>query len=109
MSYVVNLELFESDTKAREYPVAPERSGSPVDFANFPTFLSNMRQAFQNAGHNYGVTITLPSSYWYMRNFDIKRLDPQVDWFNMMTYDIHGTWDASDVYIGPYVKAHTNR
>ena len=81
--------------KAREYPVAPERSGRPEDYANFPTFLSNMRRAFHNAGHSYGITITLPSSYWYLKNFDIKRLEGVVDWLNIMTYDIHGTWDAT--------------
>ena len=28
-----------------EYPVAPERSGSPADFANYPTFLTNLKSA----------------------------------------------------------------
>jgi chitinase len=25
-----------------------------------------------------------------------------------MTYDLFGTWDQQDVYIGPYVYAHSN-
>jgi chitinase len=28
-----------------EYPVAPERSGNPSDFANYPTFLANLKSA----------------------------------------------------------------
>lgn len=28
-----------------EYPVAPERSGNPADFANYPTFLTNLKSA----------------------------------------------------------------
>lgn len=91
-----------------EYPGADDRSGRPEDFANYPTFLRNMRNAFHAAGHNYGVSITAPSSFWYLRNFDVVALEQEVDWFNMMMYDLHGTWDSTDVWEGPYVKAHTN-
>ncbi|KAH8800155.1 hypothetical protein F5884DRAFT_904862 [Xylogone sp. PMI_703] len=95
-----------------EYPVAPERSGRPEDLANYPTFLANIRSAFASAGHNWGLSITLPSSFWYLQNFDIVKLEPIVDWFNMMEYDLHGTWDSTDVWIGrvtlAYVNAHTN-
>ncbi|KAH8892941.1 glycoside hydrolase [Thozetella sp. PMI_491] len=69
-----------------EYPVAPERSGRPEDFANYPILLQNLRSAFNTAGHSYGLSITLPSSFWYLQNFDIVKLEPIVDWFNMMAY-----------------------
>lgn len=29
-----------------------------------------------------------PASYWYLRGFDIIKLEPYVDWYNIMTYDI---------------------
>lgn len=91
-----------------EYPVAPERSGKPADFQNYVSFLKNLKAALATNGKQYGLTITIPSSYWYMRNFDIKALEPVVDWFNVMTYDLHGTWDSTDPYIGAVVNAHTN-
>ncbi|KAL1869089.1 hypothetical protein VTK73DRAFT_3367 [Phialemonium thermophilum] len=91
-----------------EYPVAPERSGRPEDFDNYPRWLSNLRSAFSASGHNFGLSITLPSSFWYLQNFDIVKLEPIVDWFNMMEYDLHGTWDSTDVWIGAFVNAHTN-
>ncbi len=68
----------------REYPVAPERSGRPEDYTNLPIFLKNLKAAFQSTGHSYGLSITLPSSFWYMQHFDIVKLAPIVDWFNMM-------------------------
>jgi chitinase len=43
-----------------------------------------------------------------MQNLDIKSMEPLVDWFNVMSYDLHGTWDSTDPYIGAYVNAHTN-
>lgn len=73
-----------------EYPVAPERSGKLADFANYVSFIKNLKNALGSGGHKYGLTLTLPSSYWYMQNFDIKALEPTVDWFNLMSYDLHG-------------------
>lgn len=35
-------------------------------------------------------------------------MEPIVDWFNVMTYDLHGTWDAGVKSIGNIVQAHTN-
>jgi len=75
-----------------EYPVASDRSGKPADFANYVSFLKNLKNALGSDGHKYGLRITLPSSYWYMQNFDIKSIESNVDWFNVMTYDLHGTW-----------------
>lgn len=89
-----------------EYPVAPERSGRTQDFTDYPAFLKALRSALNVGG--YGLSITIPSSYWYMRNFDIVNIEPSIDWFNIMTYDLHGTWDAGDPYIGDVALAHTN-
>ena len=85
----------ETYLKDREYPVAPERSGNPQDYANYVSFLRNLRQALGSNGHKYGLTITIPSSYWYMQNFDIVAIEKNIDWFNVMTYDLHGTWDST--------------
>ncbi|KAK6526922.1 hypothetical protein TWF281_010118 [Arthrobotrys megalospora] len=91
-----------------EYPVAPERSGRPADRANFVTMLRNMRAAFQRAGRNYGITITIPASFWYLQHFDIVNIEKVVDWINVMSYDLRGEWDKENVWTGPYIGAHTN-
>lgn len=46
--------------------------------------------------------------YWYLQHFDVAGMEPFVDWFNVMTYDIHGVWDSSNRFTGPYVRPHTN-
>ncbi|KAL6237121.1 glycosyl hydrolases family 18-domain-containing protein [Aspergillus navahoensis] len=88
-----------------EYPVAADRGGNAADFDNYVTFVKELRAA---CGTAYGITVTLPSSYWYMQNFDIVNLEPYLDWFNIMTYDIHGTWDGNNPYTKAVVQAHTN-
>jgi chitinase len=88
--------------------VAPERSGNVADYGNYVSFLKNLKAALTASGHDYGLSITIPASYWYLQNFDIVNIEPIVDWFNMMTYDLHGVWDSTDVWIGAIVQAHTN-
>ena len=52
----------ETYLKDREYPVAPERSGNTQDYANYVSFLGNLRQALGSNGHKYGLTITIPQA-----------------------------------------------
>lgn len=108
-----------------EYPVAEDRGGRPEDKKNFVSLIRTIRVFFDVTGRNYGITFTTPASYWYLRHFDVLgMLESGAEWTNMMTYDLHGVWDAENSYfpsliliylapdlhrwIGPVVGAHTN-
>ncbi|CZT06465.1 uncharacterized protein RAG0_12166 [Rhynchosporium agropyri] len=84
---------------------AEDRGGMPEDTANFVLLCKDIKQAF---GTKFGYSITLPASYWYLQHFDLAGMQPYVDWFNMMTYDMHGVWDAASKFVGAYVAPHTN-
>ncbi|RYP16400.1 hypothetical protein DL767_010189 [Monosporascus sp. MG133] len=43
-----------------------------------------------------------------LQHFDIQNLERSVDWFNITSYDIHGSWDIDDRFAGPFVNSHTN-
>lgn len=88
-----------------EYPSASERGGKPADKGNLALFTQEIRAAF---GTKYGLSITLPASYFYMKNFDLAGMQEHVDFFNIMTYDMHGIWDKDTVGAGPYILPHTN-
>ncbi|KAF9891872.1 hypothetical protein FE257_003357 [Aspergillus nanangensis] len=88
-----------------EYPGADDRGGVPDNTANFVALLRDMKNAVQG---RYGISVTLPASYWYLRWFDLQAMQQHVDFFNIMTYDIHGVWDASNKNPGPYVRPHSN-
>ena len=64
-----------TNSKTREYPEADDRGGVPADFKNFVSFLAN----FKSALGSYGLSITLPNSYWYLQHFDVVNLDKHVD------------------------------
>ncbi|THW73572.1 glycoside hydrolase [Aureobasidium pullulans] len=88
-----------------EYPQADDRGGASADTANYVALVKDMRTAF---GTKYGITVTLPTSYWYLQHFDLTNMQASVDWFNVMSYDLHGVWDAESKNIGPYIAPHTN-
>ncbi|KAF4165991.1 hypothetical protein CNMCM6936_007188 [Aspergillus lentulus] len=100
-----------------EYPVDVDRGGRPADFVNFPKFMANLKSALQGTSTGAEISLTLPTSYWYLQHFDIKELAKHVDYFNYMSYDLHGTWDKGmlqpyrpyrNKWTGEYLDAHTN-
>ncbi|KAL9118258.1 MAG: hypothetical protein Q9187_005199 [Circinaria calcarea] len=90
-----------------EYPGAPDRGGNKDDGKNFTQLLKELKDAIAGGPIKYIVSFTAPTSYWYLRHFDIKGSVEQVDWVNVMSYDLHGVWDANNP-IGSQVLAHTN-
>lgn len=90
-----------------EYPGAEDRGGSDADAANYVALLRELQAAIASSGTSYIVTFTAPTSYWYLRHFDLKNMEKYVDWINLMSYDLHGVWD-SDNPIGSQVLAHSN-
>ncbi|KAL9594308.1 MAG: hypothetical protein Q9219_007102 [cf. Caloplaca sp. 3 TL-2023] len=89
-----------------EYPGAPDRGGHEDDGKNFVTFLKELKDAIARQPTKYEVSFTVPTSYWYLRWFDLKAVD-HVDFVNVMSYDLHGIWDSTNP-IGSHVLAHTN-
>ncbi|KAL7501033.1 hypothetical protein ACHAWT_009188, partial [Skeletonema menzelii] len=79
-----------------EYPVT--RDGTPEDFVNYPLLIQEVRHQFTIAKETKGVDLLLtmavpvnPSKI--SDGYDLKSLSPNVDWYNLMAYDIHGHWD----------------
>ncbi|TPX21792.1 hypothetical protein DIZ76_015755 [Coccidioides immitis] len=91
-----------------EYPVDADRGGRPEDFGNFPKFMANLKKALKSTSGRDELSVTLPASYWYLQHFDLKKLSPHVDYFNIMSYDLHGTWDKGNKWTGNFLNAHTD-
>ncbi|KAG9078041.1 hypothetical protein FS749_010005 [Ceratobasidium sp. UAMH 11750] len=63
-----------------EYPVDDLRGGVAADKANLNSLVKEFRAAIDSSGAGYGLTITTPSSYYYLRHFDIAEIVKWVDW-----------------------------
>ncbi|KAK0116487.1 hypothetical protein ONS95_013501 [Cadophora gregata] len=77
-----------------EYPVESNRGGRPIDTANLNALIQEMRAAF---GTKFGISIALPSDYTYIQHFDVATLSQYIDFFNFMSYDLHGPWEVNTI------------
>ncbi|KAF2717775.1 glycoside hydrolase family 18 protein [Polychaeton citri CBS 116435] len=91
-----------------EYPGAPDRGGETQDTKGFVELVQTLRNTFEASPRgNYGLSFTIPTSYWYLRWFDVPGMLKYADWANLMAYDLHGIWDRNDP-IGSIIQGHTN-
>jgi chitinase len=80
--------LFPSTlTLSREYPGAPDRGGKVDDTENYVELLKTLRSSFDKSGRNLGLTFTAPSSFWYLRWFDLPGMMEYADWVNLVSID----------------------
>lgn len=91
-----------------EYPSADDRGGVPADADNYVVLVAELREAFNAENPAWTITVTLPTSYWYLRGFAVESMQKYVSWFNLMSYDLHGMWDHDNTWTGPYLMGHTN-
>ncbi|KAF2733512.1 hypothetical protein EJ04DRAFT_468282 [Polyplosphaeria fusca] len=92
-----------------EYPGAPDRGGHKEDTQNYVNLLETIHVIFEASASDFGLSFTAPTSYWYLRWFAIGQMYKYVNWINLMTYDLHGSWDSPQDQIGSFVYAHTNK
>ncbi len=91
-----------------EYPVSGGLSTNirrPEDKQNFTLLLKKLREKLdargQMDGKHYILTIAGASGSWYVNNVEIGSLHQYVEYANVMTYDIHGTWDTYTDFNAP--------
>lgn len=66
-----------------EWPVDPARGGRPGDTAGLVALVKEMRAAF---GTRYGISIAIPPDYAALRYFDLKAMEPSLDFIGFMSY-----------------------
>ncbi|MGJ7919016.1 glycosyl hydrolase family 18 protein [Neobacillus sp. LXY-4] len=84
-----------------EYPVAGGKTGNitrPEDKQNFTLLLKKIRETLdaQTAkdAKQYFLTIAGGAGKSYAANTELNLLHPYLDYVQLMTYDMHGSWDS---------------
>ncbi|QSZ35440.1 hypothetical protein DSL72_008310 [Monilinia vaccinii-corymbosi] len=86
-----------------------EFPASVDDRENFLQLVKEMRESFdQNyAGRNWGISVVLPPDIDSLQFFDPINLEPYTNFFNFMSYDLHGPWEANNPALGAFVRPQT--
>lgn len=91
-----------------EYATSMQGAGSPDDYwisdarrgllwEGYEELMRVLRVKLDEAaaedGTYYQLTVAAPSSGWLLRGQEVHQIVQYLDFVNMMTYDLHGTWN----------------
>ncbi|KAE8327990.1 hypothetical protein BDV39DRAFT_214550 [Aspergillus sergii] len=98
------------------YPGAPDipdiTPGSPEEGDNYLAFLQLLRSKLPS---EKSLSLAVPASYWYLKQYPVKDIAKYVDYFIYMTYDLHGQWDVDNkssmpgCQAGNCLRSHINK
>jgi chitinase len=84
-----------------EYPVSGGLSTNirrPEDKYNFTLLMQKVREKLDARevvdGKDYILSFAGAAGTWYLNNIESAKLVQYVDYANVMTYDLHGSWDS---------------
>ncbi|QLI83155.1 chitinase C-terminal domain-containing protein [Chitinibacter fontanus] len=96
-----------------EYPTTMENSGNPLDWsfatprqkglqAGYRELMRVLRDKLDTAavadGKYYQLTAAVPASGYLLRGMESYQVTKYLDFVNVMSYDLHGTWNE---FVGP--------
>ncbi len=75
-----------------------ESPGDSADYRNFPLLVKAIRDASTAAGKQILITVTNSVDIGTLSaGFNLAALSTQLDFFNIMAYDINGPWNEPPV------------
>ena len=71
-----------------------EQPFSITEKNDLTSFIIELRQAFDDIYPDWIISMAVPVSDWAGQYYDFDQLKQSVEFFNAMTYDIHGSWTS---------------
>ena len=100
VEFLTTYTMFDGIDFDWEYPGGgglESNSVSPNDGANYALLLENVRAKLDGleaqTGRTYEISVASPGGVDKIANFNLEGLTPSVDFYNVMAYDFHGTWE----------------
>jgi chitinase len=94
-----------------EYPVSGGETGNierPEDKQNFTLLLKALREALNvqssKDGKQYLLSIAAGAGKTHAGNLELNSIHQYVDYIQLMTYDIHGSWDSITGFNAPLYR-----
>ena len=95
-----------------EYPT--QRNSPPEDKQRFTALCNEMKRAFNQEAYmtrqrRLQLSVAIPAAPYLLRpGYELEKLFRYVDWFNVMTYDLHGHWEDKTAHNTAMVNAVMN-
>ena len=109
VQFLQTYRMFDGIDFDWEYPGGGGEGGnssSPADGRNYATFLATFRTKLDalaaSTGRRYDISVASPAGIEKIANFNLAGLAPSVDFFNLMAYDFHGTWESTTGHLAAF-------
>jgi chitinase len=89
-------DIFDGFDLDWEFPVKGGPDGTHYnanDKENFTGLLKVFREKLNAINPHLILTAAVPAAKPNLDDYDVKSVQKYLDWFNLMTYDYHGSWD----------------
>ena len=95
--------LFDGIDVDWEYPGACGNTCafSAADPRNFTLLLAEFRRQLDRLGKRYLLTIAAPGAHEQYSLLELNAIHPYLNYINLMTYDLHGTWEKTTNHNAP--------
>jgi GH18 family chitinase len=100
VDFLTTYTMFDGVDFDWEYPGGGGLSSnavSPNDGENYALLLEDVREHLDvleaETGRVYEISVASPAGLDKIANFNLEGLTPSVDYYNLMAYDFHGTWE----------------
>jgi chitinase len=91
-AFITNLINFLKDNAYDGVDFDWEFPQNTTEKNNFTILIRELRQQFDQDNPDFLITMAVPISNWSGQWLDFAKLKNNVDWFNAMCYDVHGSW-----------------
>ena len=72
---------------------------------NLTKFIEELDSTLYELDPQLLITMAVPTSNWCGQWYDFSSLRPHIDFFNAMTYDIHGSWSSNAGHNSPLFQS----
>lgn len=110
VDFLTTYTMFDGVDFDWEYPGGgglDSNSVSSTDGANYVATLQLLRKKLDalgdDMGRRYEISVASAAGVDKIPNFHLSEMKDAVDFFNLMAYDFHGTWEASTGHQAPLV------
>lgn len=85
-----------------------EHPSNKTETDNYTLLMQEIREAADSTFDNFLITMAIPGGNWSGQYYDLDALSETIDWFNVMTYDYHGTWTNHAGHNSPLYPSPSN-
>ncbi|WP_028596582.1 glycoside hydrolase family 18 protein [Paenibacillus assamensis] len=97
----LGLDGVEIDWEYPAYDAWNTQKARDIDTVNFTSLMKELREKLDKLpkkNKNYLLSYAAGTQEWYFTNVEVKKVEPYIDYINVMSYDLTGEWSDTTAH-----------